>query len=91
MASVNAEFDIFAPITVQVGVQEIVEVTYKPIATIDQSYLEFSIPADSDIFIDPDIHIFVCGHLVSPGGKALASTDHMSVSIFCIRSLVNAA
>jgi hypothetical protein len=48
MASVNAEFDIFAPILVQAGVQNIVEVTYKPIATIDQRNLEFAIHADSN-------------------------------------------
>jgi hypothetical protein len=50
----NAEFDIFAPKLVQVGVYEIVKVTYKPIATIDQSNLRFTIPADTDFYIDPD-------------------------------------
>jgi hypothetical protein len=34
MDTVNAEFDIFAPMVVKAGVQEIVEVTYKPIATM---------------------------------------------------------
>jgi hypothetical protein len=48
MMSVNAEFDIFAPKPVQEAVLETVETTYNPIATIEQSDLEFSIPAHSD-------------------------------------------
>jgi hypothetical protein len=59
MASVKAEFGIFAPKLVLAGVQEIVEFTYKPIATIHQSDLEFIIPANSDFYIDPEIYIFV--------------------------------
>jgi hypothetical protein len=45
-------------------------------AAIDQSDLEFTIPADSDFYIDPDIHIFVSGQLLSANGKPLESTDH---------------
>jgi hypothetical protein len=74
MASVNAELDIFAPKVVQESVQEIIEVTYKPIATIDQSDLEITIPADSDFNIDSDINIFVSGQLMSADGKALIPT-----------------
>jgi hypothetical protein len=48
-ASVNAEFDIFALTLVRAGVQEIVQVTYKPIATIDKSDLQFTKPAETDI------------------------------------------
>jgi hypothetical protein len=58
MASVSTEFDIFAPKSVQDAVQETVEVTYKPIATIDQTDLEFNIPADN-IYIDTNIHLYV--------------------------------
>jgi hypothetical protein len=54
---VNAEFDIFAPKPVQEAVLETVETTYNPIATIDQSHLEFSIPAHSDYYIDHNIHM----------------------------------
>jgi hypothetical protein len=80
MASVNAEFDIFAPKLVQAGVQEIVEVTYKPIAAIDQSDLEFIVPAETDLYVDPNIHIFVSGQLEPADGNTLGSTDHTSVS-----------
>jgi hypothetical protein len=71
----------------QAGVQEIVEFTYKPIATLDYSVLEFTIPADSDFYIDPDIHIFVSGQLVSADGKVLDSTDHTSVTNNLLHSL----
>jgi hypothetical protein len=60
-------------------VQEFVESTYKPIATIHQSDLEFTIPAETDFYVDPNIHIFVSGQLVSADGKTLDSTDHTSV------------
>jgi hypothetical protein len=80
MASVNFEFDIFAPKVVQDGVMEVVDVTYKPFANVDQSDLEFTIPADSDFYIDPNFHIYVSGHLVSADGKALDSTDHTAVT-----------
>jgi hypothetical protein len=55
------QFDIFETKVVQAGVLEIVDVTYKPIAAIDESDLEFTTPADSEFYIDPDKHIFVSG------------------------------
>jgi hypothetical protein len=44
MVSVSTEFDIFALKPVQEAVQDTIEVTYKPMATIDQTDLEFNIP-----------------------------------------------
>jgi hypothetical protein len=87
MACVIAEFDVFAPKVLQAGVQEVVKVSYKPIATTDQSDLEFTIPADSDFSIDSDIHIFVSGQLVSADRRALDSTDHTSVMNNLLHSL----
>jgi hypothetical protein len=87
MASVNAEFDIFAPKLMQASVQEIIETTYKPIATLDQSDLEFTIPAETDFYVDPNNHIFVSGQLVSADGKTLDTTDHASVSNNLLPSL----
>jgi hypothetical protein len=46
MASVSTDFDIFAEKPVQMAVQETVELTHKPLATIDQTDLEFNIPSD---------------------------------------------
>jgi hypothetical protein len=47
---------------VQEAVPETIEVTYKPLATIDQTDLEFNIPADNDTYVDPNIHLFVSGN-----------------------------
>jgi hypothetical protein len=57
------QFNIFAPKVVQVGVHEIVEVTYKPIATINQSNLECTLPANSD-FYDFTDHTGVTNNLL---------------------------
>jgi len=46
--SVSSEFDIFARKPVQTSVHETIETVYKPIAPVDQSDLEFLIPADND-------------------------------------------
>jgi hypothetical protein len=87
MMSVNAEFDIFAPKPVQEAVLETVETTYNPIATIDQSDFEFSIPAHSDFYIDPNIHIYVSGQLLASDGKALDANDQTAVTNNFLHSL----
>jgi hypothetical protein len=61
---------------VQETVLETVETKYNNIATIDQSVLEFSIPAHSEFYIDPNIHIYVSGQLLASDGKALDANDH---------------
>jgi hypothetical protein len=86
IASVNAKFDIFGPKVVRVGFNKL-SVTYKPIATIDQSDLEFTIPADSDFYINPKIHIILSGQLLSADGKTLESTDRTNVPINLLHSL----
>jgi len=53
LAFVSSEFDIFAPKPVQQAIQETNFVHYKPIESVDQSDLEFLIPADYDTYIDP--------------------------------------
>jgi hypothetical protein len=71
MASVSTEFDIFAQKHVQQAVQETTEVTYKPIATIDQTDLEFNVPAHTDTFVDTNIQLYVSGKLTFADGKVL--------------------
>jgi hypothetical protein len=56
--------------TLQEVVLETVETTYIPIATIEHSDLEFSIPEHSDSYIDPNIHIYVSGQLLVSDVKA---------------------
>jgi hypothetical protein len=68
MESVTTVFDIFALKPVQEAVQETVEFTYKPIATIDQTDLEFIIPSDNDTCRDKNIHLFVSGKLTTADG-----------------------
>jgi hypothetical protein len=61
----SSEFDIFARKPVQLSIQETNVVHYKPIASVDQSDLEFLIPADYDTYIDPDIKL--CQRQVNKG------------------------
>ena len=58
---VSSEFDIFARKPVQESILETLGVFYKPIASVDQSDLEFLIPADSETYIDLDIKVYVHG------------------------------
>ena len=76
LAFVSSKFDIFAPNPVQLAIQETKVVPYKPIASVDQSELEFLIPADYDTYIDPDIKLFVKGKLTKADGSALDAADH---------------
>jgi len=55
LAFVSSEFDIFAPKPVQLAILDTKVVHFKPIASIDQSDLEFLMPADYDTYIDLDI------------------------------------
>ena len=58
---------------------ETIETIYKPIASVDQTDIEFLITADSDTYIDPNIHLFIRGNLVKTDGTDLAETDYVSV------------
>jgi hypothetical protein len=72
---VSSEFDIFAPKPVQHAIQKTNVVVYKPIAPIVQSDQEFLIPADSDMYVDPDIKVNICGKFTKADGSELASAD----------------
>jgi len=56
--SISSEFDIFARKPIQTAVLETVETVYKPIAPVEQSYLEFLIPDDLDTYIDLHIKLY---------------------------------
>ena len=53
LAFVSSEFGIFACKPVQHAIHETNMVFYKPIASIDQSDLEFLIPADTTRMLTP--------------------------------------
>jgi hypothetical protein len=59
MATVSTGFDIFAPNPMQEAVQETVEITYKPIPTIDETDLEFNISAGNNTYVDTNIRLFL--------------------------------
>jgi hypothetical protein len=80
MASVSAEFDIFPENSVQEAVQETVDVTYKPIATIDQTDLKFYSPSDDETYIDTNLHIFVSGKLTTIDSRDLTAEDYTAVT-----------
>ena len=85
--SLSSEFDIFAPEPVQASVIETTEVSYKPIASVDQSDLEFMIPSDSDTYIDINIRLYVRGKLTKNDGTALDNTDFTAVTNNFLHSL----
>jgi len=65
---------------VQESVIETTEVSYKPIASVDQSDLEFLIPSESDTYIDLNIRLYVRGKLTKNDGTALDNTDFTAVT-----------
>jgi hypothetical protein len=86
-ASLSSEFDIFASKPVQSSVLETTEVAYKPIASVEQSDLEFLIPADNDTYIDLNIKLYIRGKLVKEDGKDLNAIDHTAVTNNLLHSL----
>ena len=84
---VSSEFDIFARKPVQESILETLDVVYKPIASDDQSDLEFLIPADNETYIDPDIKVYVRGKLTKIDGTALDEKDFTAVTNNFLHSL----
>jgi len=62
-------------------------VVYKPIASVDQTDLEFLIPADYDTYDDPDIKIYICAKLTKADGTALDAKDQPAGTNNFIHSL----
>ena len=77
--SLSSEFVIFAPRPIQTSVAETTEVTYKPIASAEQSDLEFLIPAD-DTYDELNIKLYIRGKLTKADGKSLDNTDFTAVT-----------
>ena len=68
---VSPEFDIFARKPVHESILETLDVVYKPKASVDQSDLEFLIPADNETYIDPNIKLYVRGKMTKIDGTVL--------------------
>ena len=72
---VNAAFDIFEFRPVQTSVLETIEEPHNPVAGVDQSDVEFLVPANSETYIDPNIKLFVRGRLTKANGTDLDESD----------------
>ena len=84
---VSSESDIFARKPVQESILETLDVVYKPIASVDQSDLEFLIPTDNETYIDPDIKLYVRGKLTKIDGAVLDEKDFTAVNNNFLHSL----
>ena len=69
------------------SVQETIETILKPIASVDQSDLEFLIPAEHDTYIDLNIRLYIRGKLTTADGKDLYSTDFTATANNLLHSL----
>ena len=78
--TVSSEFDIFAHKQIPTSVLDTIEIVYIPIAPVEESDLEFLIPADTDTYIDLDSNLDVRGKLVSGEGKNLDEKDFTAVT-----------
>ena len=61
--------------------------TYKPIASVEQSDLEFLIPADNDTYVDLNIKPYIPGKLNKADGTNLDNTDFTAVTNNFLHSL----
>ena len=52
---------------------------YRPIASVDQTDIEFVIPVDSDTYVELDLKLFVKGNLQSEDNADLPDTDYTAV------------
>ena len=86
MAASN-EFDIFTTRPVQTSTLETLETSYKPIASLNQSDLEFLVPADQDTYIDLNIQLYIRGKLKKADGTDLELTDNTCVANNVLHSL----
>jgi len=76
LAFVSSEFDIFAHKPVQLAILDTKVLHFKPVASVDQSDLEFLVPADFDTYIDTEFKLYVRGQLTKPDGSDLDASDH---------------
>ena len=69
------------------SIVETTEFTYKPIACVDQSDLEFLIPAYSDTYIDLNIRLYIRAKLNKNDVTHLENTDFTAVTNNFLHSL----
>ena len=84
---VVTEFDIFGRKPKQSSTVETNETIYRPIASVDQTDIEFVIPGDSDTYVDLDLKLFVKGKLQTEDNTDLPETDYTAVVNNLLHSL----
>jgi len=70
------EFDLFARKPTEDSWLDTTETIYKPIASVDQSDIEFLISGKSDTYIELNLKLFIRGKLIKEDGTDLADTDY---------------
>ena len=87
VVSASTEFNIFATRTVQTSTLETLETSYNPIVSLDQSDLEFLLPADQDTYIVLNIWLYIHGKLTKTVETDLELTDTTCVANNMLHSL----
>ena len=72
----GTELDLFARKAKKDSCLVTTETIYKPIASVDQTDIEFVIPGDSETYIDLNLKLFITGKLVKKDGTDLAETEY---------------
>ena len=85
--SLSSEIVFFAPRLIQTSFVETTVVTYNPIASAEQSYLEFLIPAHSVTYVDLSIKLYIRGKLTTADGTNFDNTDFTAVTNNFLHSL----
>ena len=75
---VGTEYDIFGIKPKQIGTDETNETIYKPVASVDQTDIEFMIPGDSDTYVHLNLKLFMKGKLLKEDGTTLLDTDYVA-------------
>ncbi len=88
VVSASTEFTIFATRPVQTSTLVTLETSYKPIAALDQSDLEFLVPADQDTYSDLNIQLYIRGKVTKADGTVLELTDTTCVANHLLHSLL---
>ena len=85
--SVSTDFDIFAHRPVQTSILETTETTYKHTTSVDQSDLDFLVPADNGAYIDLNLHLYLRRKLTESDGADMDNTDFTAVANNFLHSL----
>ena len=84
---INSAFDIFEWRPLQSSIVETIEEPHKPVSGVDQCDVEFSVPATSDLYIDPNMKVVIRGKLTKTNGTDLDESDFTGVTNNLLHSL----